>query len=355
MNFATHKAYVTYDPARAGLDDFTQAVAAAGYVARPEPAHAPERPNRAGTGSGGHTGSHEGDNAGDHGDHGDAHDHMQHSVASVSTLAHRVIVSAILTVPLVLISMVPSLQFDYWQWVVFGLATPIVFWGGLPFHKSALRSARHGVTQMDTLISMGTLAAWTWSVYALLFGTAGEIGMTMPFDLIPDRGAALDHLYFETAGVVTTLLLLGRYFEENAKDRAGDALRSLLSLGAKEAAVLDPDGTERRVAVEDLHPGDRFVVRPGEKVATDGTVDRGRVRRRRVPGHRRVGAGGKAASATTWSAPRSTPPAAWWSRRPGSVPTPRSPRSPGWSNRPRPARRRSSGWPTGSRPSSCRS
>ena len=213
VNFATHKAYVTYDPARAGLEDFTRAVAEAGYVARPEPTRAP-----GGTGPATRART---TAKPDHGEPRDAHDHMQHSVASVSTLAHRVIVSAILTVPLVLISMVPSLQFDYWQWVVFGLATPIVFWGGLPFHRSALRSARHGVTQMDTLISMGTLAAWTWSVYALLFGTAGEIGMTMPFDLIPDRDAALDHLYFEVAGVVTTLLLLGRYFEENAKDKAG--------------------------------------------------------------------------------------------------------------------------------------
>ncbi|MDQ2622366.1 MAG: heavy metal translocating P-type ATPase [Actinomycetota bacterium] len=276
VNFATHKAYVTYDPDRAGIDDFTRAVAEAGYVARPEPVR---RPSPTGSDDSGHEDSGESgqhsDHATDHNDHDDAHDHMQHSVASVSTLAHRVIVSAILTVPLILISMIPSLQFDYWQWVVFALATPIVFWGGLPFHRSALRSARHGVAQMDTLISMGTLAAWAWSVYALLFGSAGEIGMTMPFDLIPDRGAALDHLYFETAGVVTTLLLLGRYFEENAKERAGDALRSLLSLGAKEAAVIDRDGTERRVPVEDLHPGDRFVVRPGEKVATDGTVIEG--------------------------------------------------------------------------------
>lgn len=256
VNFATHKAYVTYDPARAGLEDFTRAVAQAGYVARPD------------TGPADH--GHEDDDS----EHS-AHDHMHHSVASVSTLANRVVVSAILTVPLVLVSMIPALQFDYWQWVMLALATPIVFWGGLPFHRSALRSARHGVAQMDTLISIGTSAAWAWSVYALLFGEAGEIGMTMPFDLVPDRGAALDHLYFETAGVVTTLLLLGRYFEENAKDRAGDALRSLVTLGAKEAAVLGPDGTERMVPVDQLHPGDRFVVRPGEKIATDGLVVEG--------------------------------------------------------------------------------
>ena len=197
---------------------------------------------------------------------------MSHSVASVSTLRNRFIVSAVLTVPLLLMAMVSSLQFDYWQWISLGLATVVVFWGGYPFHRSALRSARHGVAQMDTLISLGTLAAWTWSLWALIFGTAGEIGMTMPFEVVPNRDAALDNLYFETAGVVTTLLLLGRYFEENAKSKAGDALRALLNLGAKEVSVLDDAGNEKTIPVAELAVGQRFLVRPGEKVATDGIV-----------------------------------------------------------------------------------
>jgi len=283
VNFATHKAYVTYDPDRASLDDFVEAVGKAGYVARPEadpdasggsePAAAadasggdePTGPDTSGgSGHAGHDGPDQSGHAG--------HDHMQHSVASVSSLGHRVIFGAALTVPLVLISMIPALQFDYWQWVALALATPIVFWAGLPFHRSAFRSARHGVVQMDTLISMGTIAAWAWSVVALVFGDAGMVGMKMHFEVVPDRGAGLSHLYFETAGVVTTLLLLGRWFEEKGKVRAGDALKSLGSLAARDAAVLDADGNERRVPVADLKPGDRFVVRPGEKIATDGVV-----------------------------------------------------------------------------------
>ena len=256
VNFATHKAHVIYDPELSGPEDFVDAITDTGYLAA-LPADGMS--------------SHATDDSGDGMEHGE-HDHMSHSVASVSTLRNRFIVSAVLTVPLLLMAMVSSLQFDYWQWISLGLATVVVFWGGYPFHRSALRSARHGVAQMDTLISLGTLAAWTWSLWALVFGTAGEIGMTMPFEVVPNRDAALDNLYFETAGVVTTLLLLGRYFEENAKSKAGDALRALLNLGAKEVSVLDDAGNEKTIPVAELAVGQRFLVRPGEKVATDGVV-----------------------------------------------------------------------------------
>ena len=256
VNFATHKAHVIYDPELSGPEDFVDAITDTGYLAA-LPADGMS--------------SHATDDSGDGMEHGE-HDHMSHSVASVSTLRDRFIVSAVLTVPLLLMAMVSSLQFDYWQWISLGLATVVVFWGGYPFHRSALRSARHGVAQMDTLISLGTLAAWTWSLWALIFGTAGEIGMTMPFEVVPNRDAALDNLYFETAGVVTTLLLLGRYFEENAKSKAGDALRALLNLGAKEVSVLDDAGNEKTIPVAELAVGQRFLVRPGEKVATDGVV-----------------------------------------------------------------------------------
>ena len=256
VNFATKKATVDFDPELCGPEQFARAVDSAGYTAVLPP-------TRAGGGS-----------EGAESDAGD-HDHMSHSVASPSALLHRLVVSAVLTVPLVLISMVPALQFDYWQWVALALATPIVLWGGLPFHRSALKAARHGASTMDTLISLGTLAAYLFSLYSLLFGTAGEIGMTMSFEFVPARGTGLDHLYFEAAGVVTTFLLAGRYFEERAKSRAGNALRALLDLGAKDVSILEDDGTERTAPIEQLAVGNRFLVRPGEKVATDGTVVEG--------------------------------------------------------------------------------
>ncbi len=263
VNFATKKVAVEFDPERCGPEEFAGAVDSAGYTAvlAREP-----------------TGGPAGDSVADGGDaaaHSDAHDHMSHSVAPASSLYRRFVVSAVLTVPLVLITMIPALQFDYWQWLALALATPIVFWGGLPFHRSAWKAARHGGSTMDTLISLGTLAAYFWSLYALLFGMAGEIGMTMSFELVPSRGGGLDHLYFEVAGVVTTFLLAGRYFEERAKSRAGDALKALLDMGAKEVSLIGADGSETKVSIEQLGIGDRFVVRPGEKVATDGVVVEG--------------------------------------------------------------------------------
>jgi Cu+-exporting ATPase len=257
VNFATKKAAVEFDPELCGPEQFADAVDSAGYTAVLPPAAGSDA-SLAGQD-----------------DAADPHDHMSHLVAPASNLLWRFVVSGILTVPLVLITMVPALQFDYWQWVALALATPIVFWGGLPFHRSAWKSAKHGGSTMDTLISLGTLSAYFFSLYSMLFGMAGETGMTMEFEFIPARGGGLDHLYFEVAGVVTTFLLAGRYFEERAKTRAGDALRELLDMGAKEVSLLGPDGTETMIPIDRLGIGERFVVRPGEKVATDGVVVEG--------------------------------------------------------------------------------
>ncbi|MFJ1512064.1 heavy metal translocating P-type ATPase [Cellulosimicrobium funkei] len=201
-------------------------------------------------------------------------------------LAQRLRVAAVLTVPVVALSMVPALQFTGWQWVVAALALPVVTWAAWPFHTAAFRAARHGASTMDTLVSLGVVAATLWSLWALLLGGAGELGMRMEPTLVPSRGhaGAAPELYFEVAAVVTTFLLAGRYAEHRSKRRAGDALRSLLELGAKDAerVLLAPDGTPRtgpdgarvteRVPAADLAVGDVFLVRPGDKVATDGVV-----------------------------------------------------------------------------------
>ena len=183
----------------------------------------------------------------------------------------RMVVAVVLAVPVIVLSMVPAAQFDGWQWVSLVLATPVVLWAGLPFHRAAWANLRHGTATMDTLISMGTLAAYLWSVYALVFGTAGEAGMAEGFRWLPERGDPTGSIYLETAAGVTAFLLAGRYAEARAKRRSGDALRALLQLGAKDVAVLR-DGVETRTAVESLAVGDRFVVRPGDKIATDGEV-----------------------------------------------------------------------------------
>ncbi len=187
----------------------------------------------------------------------------------------RLLVSAALSLPVLLLSMLESLQFDGWQWLALQLATPVVLWGAWPFHRAALLNLRHGSATMDTLISLGTLAAWGWSVAALFFLGAGELDMRMGFSFELGAGSGRGELYLEVATVVTTLILTGRFFEARAKRRAGAALRALLELGAKDVAILAHDGTERRVPVEELRAGDRFVVRPGEKVATDGVVVEG--------------------------------------------------------------------------------
>ena len=187
----------------------------------------------------------------------------------------RLIVSAALSIPVLLMSMIPSLQFDNWQWLSLQMATPVVLWGAWPFHRAAWLNLRHGTATMDTLISLGTLSAWLWSMYALFLGDAGMPSMRMQFELIPQAGDGASQIYLETASIVTTFILAGRYFELRAKRRAGAALKALLELGAKDVAILEADGGERRVPIDQLHAGDRFVVRPGEKVATDGVVEDG--------------------------------------------------------------------------------
>ena len=183
-------------------------------------------------------------------------------------------VSAVLAVPVLLMSMVPVLQFPWWQWVAWALATPVVWWGAWPFHRAALVNLRHGAATMDTLISLGVTAAYAWSLYALFFGMAGMTGMTMEWSLLPSQGDASSHLYLEVATTVTVFILAGRYLEARAKARAGSALKSLLTMGAKDVAVVR-DGRESRIPIADLRAGDRFVVRPGEKIATDGVVVEG--------------------------------------------------------------------------------
>ncbi|MFI8927707.1 heavy metal translocating P-type ATPase [Streptomyces sp. NPDC053474] len=189
-------------------------------------------------------------------------------------LLRRLLVSAALALPVVVLAMVPALQFTYWQWLSLTLAAPVVVWGGLPFHRAALLNARHGAATMDTLVSLGTLAAFGWSLWALFLGTAGEPGMRHGFDLTVTRTDGSSAIYLEVAAGVVTFILLGRYLEARSKRKAGAALRALMELGAKDVTVL-LHGTEKNVLVSELKVGDRFLVRPGEKVATDGTVVEG--------------------------------------------------------------------------------
>ena len=185
-------------------------------------------------------------------------------------LKQRLIGSALLTVPITLLSMVPAWQFTNWQWAVLAMTTLVYFWSGAPFHQATLTNIRHGAVTMDTLITLGTTAAYLWSVWALFVGSAGEAGMTMQMHLLP-TDSTMDEIYLETAAVVITFLLLGRWFETKAKGSSSAALRTLLDMGAKDAVVLR-DGAEVRVPVKQLQVGDVFVVRPGEKVAADGRV-----------------------------------------------------------------------------------
>jgi Cu+-exporting ATPase len=189
-------------------------------------------------------------------------------------LRDRLLVCLVLTVPVLLMSMVPPLQFDHWQWLALTLAAPVIVWGALPFHRAAATNLRHGAATMDTLISVGTLAAFGWSLYALFLGEAGDPGMRMAFELTMARGSGQHEIYLEVAAGVTVFILAGRYAEARAKGQSGAALKALLELGAKDVAVLR-DGVEVRIAVDGLAVGDRFVVRPGEKVATDGVIEDG--------------------------------------------------------------------------------
>ncbi|MFC8081487.1 heavy metal translocating P-type ATPase [Streptomyces sp. NPDC057340] len=251
VNYATEKARVSY-PATTRVADLIATVVKTGYTAE-EPA--PPEPS---DGSGSReSGSGEGDDD-----------------PELSALRQRLLVSVLLAAPVVLLAMVPALQFDNWQWLSLTLAAPVVVWGGLPFHRAAWTGLRHGAATMDTLVSLGTLAAFGWSLWALFFGDAGMPGMRHGFDLTVSRTDGASAIYLEAAAGVTAFLLLGRWLEARSKRRAGAALRALMELGAKDVAVLR-DGRETRIPVDRLAVGDRFVVRPGEKIATDGTVTEG--------------------------------------------------------------------------------
>ena len=191
------------------------------------------------------------------------------------SLRQRMLTSALLSLPVVLLSMIPSLQFDSWQWLSLTLAAPVVTWGALPFHRAAWRNVKHAAATMDTLVSVGVMAAFGWSLYALFLGDAGEPSMRHGFMLTADRDMGSSLIYLEVAAGVTTFILAGRYFEARAKRRSGAAMKALLELGAKDVAVLR-DGVEERIAIDVLQVGDLFIVRPGEKIATDGVVDDGR-------------------------------------------------------------------------------
>lgn len=188
-----------------------------------------------------------------------------------AALRQRLLISLVLSVPVIAMAMAPALQFPNWQWLSLTLAAPVVAWGAWPFHKAAFTNLRHGAATMDTLVSVGTLAAFGWSIYALFWGTAGITGMTHPFEFTIARSDGSGNIYLEAAAGVTTFILAGRYFEARSKRRAGAALRALLEVGAKEVSVLR-NGAEQRIPIEELTVGDEFVVRPGEKIATDGVV-----------------------------------------------------------------------------------
>ncbi|MFH8606471.1 heavy metal translocating P-type ATPase [Streptomyces sp. NPDC018029] len=254
VNLATEKAKVSYDEGEGvAVDQLIALVEKLGYTAEeivpapPEPlspaADGPPAPTTA-------------------------------DITEPDTLRQRLIVSAVLSLPVVLLAMVPALQFDYWQWLSLTLAAPVVVWGGLPFHRAAFTNLRHAAATMDTLVSVGTLAAFGWSLWALFVGDAGMPGMRHGFDFTASPGDGASTIYLEVASGVITFILLGRWLEARSKRKAGSALRALLELGAKDVAVLR-DGTEQRVPVGRLAVGDHFVVRPGETVATDGTVVEG--------------------------------------------------------------------------------
>jgi Cu+-exporting ATPase len=241
VNLATEKATVTYPPALT-VADLIATVEATGYTATEQ------RPPATGD-------------------------------EELTGLRRRLWLSTALAIPVVLLAMVPAWQFTNWQWVSLALATPVVVHGGAPFHRAAWTNLRHGAATMDTLVSVGTLAAFAWSLWALFFGNAGMAGMTDTFSFSVSRTAAADSIYLEVASAVTVFILAGRYAEARAKRRAGAALRALLALGAKDATVLreDPHSGSRevRIPIEALVVGDLFVVRPGEKIATDGIVHDG--------------------------------------------------------------------------------
>jgi Cu+-exporting ATPase len=244
VNFATEQAHVTNEGG-AGTDELVAAVEAAGYSAvLVAPMGLAATPS----------------------------EKVESDPARL--LRDRMLISALLTAPVLALAMIPALQFDNWQWLALTLTAPVVVWGALPFHRAAWTNLRHGAATMDTLVSVGVLAAFGWSLYALFLGDAGTPSMRMAFELRVNRGAGTGQIYLEVASAVTVFILAGRYLEARAKRRSGAALRALVELGAKDVAVLR-DGAEVRIAAADLAVGERFVVRPGEKIATDGVVEHG--------------------------------------------------------------------------------
>lgn len=244
VNYATEKARVSFDGGVA-VDDLIATVEATGYSAV-----LPAPPPPAGSGP------------------------EQSAPDELTSLRQRLLTAVVLAVPVIAMAMVPALQFDNWQWLSLTLTAPVVVYAAWPFHKAAWTNLRHGAATMDTLISVGTLAAFGWSLWALFFGTAGMTGMKHPFEFTISRGDGSGNIYLEAAAGVTAFILAGRYFEARSKRKAGAALTALLQLGAKDVAVLR-DGREVRVPTGELTVGDLFVVRPGEKIATDGTVREG--------------------------------------------------------------------------------
>jgi Cu+-exporting ATPase len=251
VNYATEKAHVTY-PFTTAPEQLVKTVEAAGYTATlplpeseaDERADAEQRPSVA-----------------------------DEAAGALATLRQRLVGSMVLAVPVIILAMVPTLQFRNWQWLSLVLAAPVVVWGAWPFHRAAATNLRHGAATMDTLISLGVGAAFGWSLYALFFGQAGAAGMHESFSMLA-QGSGTGSIYLEVASGVTAAILAGRYFEARAKRRSGAALRALMELGAKDVAVVR-DGIEIRIPTGRLRVGDRFVVRPGEKVATDGIVEDG--------------------------------------------------------------------------------
>ncbi len=254
VNYATEKARVSYPAGAVTPEQLVETIEAAGYGATLPPPPAAESSPATGD---------------------PATDSAAPENAHLASLRQRLIVSAVLSVPVIVLAMVPPWQFTYWQWLSLTLAAPVIVWGGWPFHRAAWTNLRHGATTMDTLVSIGTLAAFGWSLWALFLGDAGVPGMTHGFEMTvhPGHGGA-SNIYLEAGVGVTTFLLAGRYFEARSRRTAGAALRALFDMGAKEAVVLR-DGREERIPVSALVVGDRFVVRPGETIATDGVVESG--------------------------------------------------------------------------------
>ncbi|MFJ6649539.1 heavy metal translocating P-type ATPase [Streptomyces sp. NPDC091290] len=246
VNYATEKAKVSV-VAGVTVPDLIATVEATGYTAREPAPPAPEAPA----------------------------DEGREEDDALRPLRQRLVTSVVLAVPVVAMAMTPALQFDYWQWLSLTLAAPVVTYAAWPFHRAAFTNLRHGAATMDTLISVGTSAAFLWSLWALFLGTAGEPGMTHPFELTIARGDGSGNIYLEAAAGVTAFILAGRYFEARSRRKAGAALKALLELGARDVTVLGPDGTETTRPIAELAVGDRFLVRPGEKIATDGTVVEG--------------------------------------------------------------------------------